>query len=244
MPVPGASANYLRGTQNTAFSKQTQGGTLLGNDKVSSPASPVSNLFPLIDNAAPQMLAGPVTGDATNPWGQKVISGSTGDFAYQAVGEYQIMTISTKIAGDDSTEMLIPGAEKQLGRNAIHQFQHDFGVDTTSLMRAGRYASLGYETDGTTKLKKRSANLWLNAAGNAYAVPSTLTGNLPWAPGGSARNGTGAFAANTDSAANPTRAIPGRLVMKANFVDGELDPWTASVVGGSDFYTYKAITGM
>ena len=55
MPVPGDSSNYLRGTKNTAFSSQNQGGTLLGNDKVSSPASPVANLFPLKDNAVPSI---------------------------------------------------------------------------------------------------------------------------------------------------------------------------------------------
>ena len=247
MPVPGASANYLRGTQNTAFSSQNQGGTLLGNDKVSSPASPVSNLFPLKDNAAAQDDAGPVVGDSTNPWGQKVISGSTGGFAYQSAGEYTIMASSTKIAGDTSTEMLIPGADSNLGRNAIHQFQHDFGSPIASLLRANRYAKVGYLNDGT-KLKLRSARLWMNAAGSAEISPTWpntgLYGNNPWAPGGTARNGSGAFAQDTDVAANPTRAIPGRLVMKANFVNSELDPWTASVVKGSDFYTYKAITGM
>ena len=244
MAVPGASANYLRNTTGGAFSAQTQGGTLLGNDKASVPASPVANLFPLRTNATEFPHAPyPVTGAATNPWGQKVISGSTGGFAYQGVGEYQIMTISTKIAGDSSTKVLITGADSNLGRHAIHQFQHDYGADTMALMRANRYSRTGFLDDGTTRVGKRSANLWLDAAGNAYEVPATKSAGLPWAPGGSARNGSGATAANTDAAANPTRAIPGRLVMKANFVAGELDPWTATTNGGSDFYVYKAITG-
>jgi len=239
MPVPGASANYLRGTQNTAFSSQTQGGTLLGNAKASTPASPIENLLPLKDNAAPPISTLPkVKNDGLNA-NQKAYS--AGEFAYSAAGKYVLMASSSTLSGVASTKILIPGSASLLGRNAIHQFQHDFGVDTTSLMRANRFAKTGYFNDGT---KVTSRSLWLNAAGTAVAAPSTLTGNNPWAPGGSARNGSGAFAQDTDVAANPTRAIPGRLVMKANFVNSELDPWTASVVGGSDFYTYKAITGM
>ena len=40
-----------------------------------------------------------------------------------------------------------------------------------------------------------------------------------------------------DSAAEPTRAVPGELVMKVDFV-------TLSVSSGGDFFDYKAITGM
>jgi hypothetical protein len=46
----------------------------------------------------------------------------------------------------------------------------------------------------------------------------------------------GSASRRTDSAANPTRAIPGELVMKADFV-------TLTTSGG-DFFDYKAITGM
>ena len=40
-----------------------------------------------------------------------------------------------------------------------------------------------------------------------------------------------------DSAAEPTRAVPGELVMKVDFV-------TLGVSSGGDFFDYKAITGM
>ncbi len=241
MAVPGASANYLVNTTGGAFSAQTQGGTLLGNGVSSTPASPVANAFTLLDAAPlvhPDSLK-PVTGAATNPWGQKVVSGSTGGFAYQAAGTYSIMASTNTIAGDTSTKILIPGAASVLGRQAIAQFKHDFGADTTSLMREGRYARTGYMPDGN-KLAKRSANRWFNAGGTAYAVPTTLTAQLPWAPGGSARNGSGAFAAVTDSAANPTFAIPGRLAMKRTWVTTNLNVWTAT--DGNQF-TYKAING-
>ena len=110
-------------------------------------------------------------------------------------------------------------------------------------MRRNRYSRTGYLLSGDTKVKKRSANLFLSATGHAHHTPATNTTTDMWAPGGSARNGTGATARYTDVAANPTRAIPGRLVMKANFITSELDPWTATEPG-SDFYKYKPITGM
>ena len=104
---------------------------------------------------------------------------------------------------------------------------HDFGADTTSLMRKNRFARVGYFNNGN---KVTSRSLWLNAAGTAVAAPSTLTGNDMWDPV------AGSASRRTDSAANPTRAIPGELVMKADFV-------TLTTSGG-DFFDYKAITGM
>jgi len=47
----------------------------------------------------------------------------------------------------------------------------------------------------------------------------------------------GATASRSDSAANPTRAVPGELVMKVDFV-------TLTVASGGDFFDYKPITGM
>ena len=40
-----------------------------------------------------------------------------------------------------------------------------------------------------------------------------------------------------DSAAQPTRALPGELVLKVDFV-------TLTVASGGDFFDYKPITGM
>ena len=112
--------------------------------------------------------------------------------------------------------------------NSINQFIHNFGADTTSLMRANRFARVGFFNNGN---KVVSRYLWLNAAGTAIAKPTTLTSNDPWNPV------SGATARKSDSAANPTRAIPGELVMKVDFV-------TLGVASGGDFFDYKAITGM
>ena len=152
---------------------------------------------------------------------------SAGTFAYEAAGKYVIAASSSTLSGVSNTKILITGRGVDL--NAIHQFIHDFGADTTSLMRKNRFARAGYFNNGN---KVNSRHLWLNAAGTAVAAPSTLTGNNPWDP--VAGNSTNQ---RTDSAANPTRAIPGELVMKADFV-------TLTVASGGDFFDYKAITGM
>ena len=240
MPVPGSTANYLRNTTGGAYSAQTQGGTILGNGTASTPASPVSNLLSLLSNAtefpnAPYPI-GSANGSISN---QKVVSGSTGGFAYQAAGTYSIMGSTTTIAGDASSKILIPGAASVLGRQAIAQFKHDFGALTLTSMRRNRFARMGYLNNADTKVASRT--LWLNAAGTAVANPATKSTTLPWAPGGSGRNGSGAAAASTDSAANPTRAIPGRLAMKRTWVTTNLNVWTAT--DGNQF-AYKAITGM
>ena len=70
------------------------------------------------------------------------------------------------------------------------------------------------------------------AAGTAVATPSTLTSTNMW----DLADGNASDRA-ADSAANPTRAIPGELVMKVDFVD-------LSIATGGDFFDYKAITGM
>jgi hypothetical protein len=239
MAVPGASTNYLRSTTvGTAgsFSAQTQGGTLLGNAKTSTPASPIENLLPLKDNAT-AFPYGPRNIETANGLiaNQKALS--AGSFGYEEAGKYVLMTISDTLSGVSKNNMLIPGADNG-DRRSIHQFHHDFGADVTSLMRANRFSRTGFFNNGN---KISSRYLWLNAAGTAVAAPSTLTGNVPWAPGGAARGGTPANAADTDSAANPTRSIPGRLVMERTWVKTNLNAWTH--VDGN-YFTYKSITGM
>ena len=99
-------------------------------------------------------------------------------------------------------------------------------------MRRNRYSRTGYLLNGDTKVKKRSANLFLSATGHAHHTPATNTTTNMW----DIADGNASDRA-ADSAANPTRAIPGELVMKADFV-------TLAVTSGGDFFDYKAITGM
>ena len=74
---------------------------------------------------------------------------------------------------------------------------------------------------------------WLNAAGNAAAPPVKLNGTYMWDPVADS------VSQNSDSAANPTRAIPGEFVMKVDFVTVSIDDANAG-----DFFDYAPITGM
>lgn len=222
MAVPGATSNYLVNTTGGAFVDTTEGGTILGN---MTTGTVITKALGLKDNAImfgggtlPKLLA-----DGLNA-NQKVLSAGT--FAYSVAGKYVIAASSDTISGVSKDNILITGRGSDL--NSILQFQHDFGADVTSLMRANRFSRVGFFNNGN---KINSRYLWLNAAGTAVAKPTTLTANNMWDPV------AGSTGAHTDSAANPTRAIPGELVMKVDFV-------TLTVASGGDFFDYKAITGM
>jgi len=222
MAVPSGN-NDKRNTSGGAFTATTEGGTILGN---MTTGTVITNALALKDNAVewaqgtlPRILADGLSAN------QKILSGGT--FAYSVAGQYIIRTISTTISGVSSNAMLIP--DNAGPHYPIAQFQHDFGADVTSLMRANRFSRVGFFNNGN---KISSRKLWLNAAGTAVATPSTLTSTNMW----DLADGNASDRA-ADSAANPTRAIPGELVMKVDFVD-------LSIATGGDFFDYKAITGM
>ena len=221
MTVPYGN-NDKKNTSGGAFTATTEGGTILGNettgDVITKALALKDNAVDWNDGTKPRVLNDGLQGN------QKSLSAGT--FAYEAAGKYVIAASSTTLSGVASTKMLITARGSVL--NSINQFIHNFGADTTSLMRKNRFARVGFFNNGN---KVISRYLWLNAAGTANAKPTTLTGNDPWNPV------SGATARKSDSAANPTRAIPGELVMKVDFV-------TLGVASGGDFFDYKAITGM
>lgn len=226
MPVP-SSNSHLKNTTGGSFSAQSQGGTILGN---TTAGDVVTNALALKDNAAnynegtlPKVLNNGLSGN------QKALSGGT--FAYAEAGSYVIAASSSTLSGVASNELLITGRGD--GTRPIAQFEHDFGATTTSFIRKNRFARSGYLNSGT-KLKSR--RLFLNAAGTAGAAPTALnTFNNGYMLDPVA--GSTSYSYHSDSAANPTRAIPGELVMKVDFV-------TTSVASGGDFFDYKAITGV
>ena len=222
MPVS-TQGNYLKNTSGGTYTDQTQGGTVLGN---TSTGTVITKALALKDNAADFVSSLPKALNNGLAGAQKALSGGT--FAYEVAGEYVIRTISSTLSGVASTTMLIP-SRAIASTPPIAKFRHDFGADTTSLMRKNRFARVGYFNNGN---KVSSRRLWLNAAGTAVAAPSTLTGGFMFdLADGNATN----MAA--DSAAEPTRAVPGELVMKVDFV-------TLTVASGGDFFDYKPITGM
>jgi len=230
MAVPSPSNPSKVNTSGGAFTAQTQGGTLLGNGTVGSVITKAFELLNAVDDNPRVPL--PVAADyPAAPTGgmyglEKILAGGT--FAYQAAGKYIIRTISTTISGVASNEVLIPGSNGSNAASAIMRFKHDFGVRLLSKWRANEFSWTGVLDNGT---KIPSRLNWLNAAGTEAEAPATLTGVDMWDPV------AGATSPNSDSAANPTRAIPGELVMKVDFVD-------TSVATGGDFFDYKPITGM
>ena len=70
----------------------------------------------------------------------------------------------------------------------------------------------------------------MNSGGTAAQAPASLNENMYDINDGNATD------VAADSAAEPTRDIPGELVMKVDFV-------TLSVSSGGDFFDYKPITG-
>jgi len=219
MPVPSGNS-HLKNTANGTFSAQTQGGTILGN---TTTGDVITRASALKDNATPpQDGPGPKVKNNGLVSNQKAQSGGT--FAYSAAGNYVIRTISSTLSGVASTKVLIPGSEG--ARVAVHEFLREKGADTTSLIRKNRFSRTGYFNNGN---KISSRRLFLNAAGTATAAPSALNSFMFDIADGNASD-------QADDDAIPTRAIPGELVMKVDFV-------TLGVSGG-DHFDYKAITGM
>ena len=133
MAVPGSTANYLRGTKNTAYSDQTQGGTVLGNTQT---GDAITNALALKDNSTdfgriPYPVASTTSGSiAFNIKAQ----GSNGSFCWDggtAKGErFTMMGYSTNLGNFANTAIQKTGADpsNMAGRRAIAQFMHDFGA--------------------------------------------------------------------------------------------------------------------
>lgn len=227
MAVPGAFTNYIVDTTGGAYAGQTQGGTVLGNSSTSEGV--ITKAFPLIDTAVGEQ-AGPGPKALANGLvaNQKVLAGGT--FAYEAEGNYVIRTASSSISGVSSTAVLIPASDTQ--RRAIAQFEHDFGAKLLTMWRGNRFSWLGVKADGTklgTRYNWTSAitSGGTNVVATSLPTLSTQDMNSPQ---------TGSTASHSDVAANPTRAIPGKLVIKVDFVD-------LNYATGGDFFDYKPITG-
>lgn len=235
MAVPSGN-NHLKNTTGGAFTEQTEGGTLLGNETTGSVITKSFPILTAVDDVkkvyGPVERAYPGFGSyPTNTGGmygtQKALSGGT--FAFQMVpGEFVIRTIGTSLSGVATTKVLIPGSNSSNAGKSIAQFVHDFGARLLAKWRGNEFSWTGNLDDGTS-IKARFN--WLNAAGTAPEAPATATNLDMLSPQ------TGSTAQYSDVAANPTRAIPGTLVMKVDFVD-------TNYATGGDFFNYKPITGM
>lgn len=222
MAVPSSNNHLANTSDGGAFVAQAQGGTILGNTTVGSIITRASSLK---DNASDfGKTPGPVEAANGLVANTKALSGGT--FAYSSAGNYVIRTISSTLSGVADTNMLIPGSDSNT-RRPIHQFEHALGAKTLTKFRAGQFTLTGTKANGSSNLSRL---IWLNSGGTAAQAPVALNENMYDIADGNASDRA------ADSAANPTRAIPGELVLKVDFVD-------ASVSSGGDFFDYKPITG-
>lgn len=215
MAVPTGNS-HLKNTSGGAFTEQTQGGTVLGNQTT---GSVITKALSLISNSV-NWTIGALPRVLNNGLSHNQKSLSAGTFAYSEAGKYVIRTISDTLSGVSKTNMLIPGSDVA-GRRPIHKFRHDFGAKLLTKWRANQFSWLG--TSG-------ARHNWVDAS-NAAEVPATLSAtNMYDIADGNASD----MAA--DSAAEPTRAIPGELVLKVDFV-------TTNISTSGNFFDYKPITG-
>lgn len=226
MPVPGRSG-ALRGTKNTAFTQQTVSGVVMGIENAQSPV--ITENFSIIEGLA---LKDPFdNGIKERDSGSSIVRArkilSSGAFAYNAArfNTWVISRMTTSLAGVANTLLLFMGAGNKIA--TTHEFKHDFGVRMLTAFRTG-FAWTGRLRNGNSVASRR---LWLNADGTAVATPTSLTTINMW----DLRDGNASDQA-VDDAARPTRAVPGELIMKIDFVN--------EGVNGGNFFDYKPITGM
>ena len=224
MTVP--SGHEIHRIDGSVFgTPQTQGGTILNNDNTSTDR--ITKAFELVtavaDAADTNTL--PSIGASGIYNVHKPLAGGT--FAYSEAGKYVIARVSDTLSGAANTKLLFMGASQ---RQAIPRFQGDFGAKTLTAWRNNQF-SWNHTLDSGAKITNMRIN-WLNAAGTAAASPTSLNGTNMWDPV------AGSTSQNSDSAANPTRAVPGEFVMKVDFVTINIG------AGAGDFFDYKPITGM
>ena len=260
MAVPGALTNYSVSTTNNGNpSTNKEGGTILGNDNTGDVITKAFELITATKDNYNAIGTGPITGNGVNAMvgAQKALAAGT--FAYHVAGEYVIARASATLSGVSKTQLLTMGAGDQ--RPSIPQFYRQIGAKTLTAFRNNRFSWTSTKRDGTAILSRLN---WLNVASGGMdtaTAPDTLKDQQLRAIGGATRNGTAADADYTDAAANGyvgtadvdsgnglaladtgLRKVPGRLVMKSNFVN--LNPWTSVKTSARpDFNNYKPITG-
>ena len=226
MAVPANSAAYLRNTTNGAFVKQNQGGTVLGN---TTTGDAITKALALKDNATDPVPTLPKVKNNGLSANQKAQSGGT--FAYEVAGKYVIMTISDTLSGVSNTIILIPSRTKSFSSNdAIMRSRGSYVAKTVTAFRNGRFSWTSTKRDGTAIGARVN---WLNVASGGMdtaTAPDALNEDF-WDPA------AGSTSANSDSAANPTRAVPGELILLNDFVDADIST-------SGNFFDYKSITGM
>lgn len=217
----------VKNTSGGTFTAQTVGGVVMGN--ASSAGNPITGSMSILDGLT--LNAGLAADSLPRLKSSGVYTTkkpfSSGTFAYNAArnNTWVISRITTSLSGVADTKMLFMASNS---KKSIADFQHDLGIKSLTAWVNQRFSWTGKLNDGTPI---RSRTLWMSSSGHAVQTPSDLSTSYMWdLADGNATNKA------VDDAANPTRAIPGELVMKSDFVGVGLS--------SGNHFDYKAITGV
>lgn len=224
MAVP-TRTSAVKNTTGGAFTVQTVGGVVMGVTNSGAITSSLSLIDAATLNDGLNADSLPRLKSSGVYTTKKPLS--SGTFAYNAAraGTWVISRITETLSGVANTKMLFMASNNA---RSIAEFRHDFGVKMLTAWRANRFSWTGKLADGSPIA---SRVLWMNADGTAVEKPATLGGVFMW----DLTDGNATDQA-VDDAANPTRAIPGELIIRNDFV-------TAGLSGGN-FFNYKPITGI
>ena len=186
-----SSNSHLKNTAGGSFTKQTQGGTIIG---LSTATTIITKPIQVKDiNQADQTIyPGPKELSGAKTYNtQKILSGGT--FAYNSnlrTGRtWLISRVATTLAGVSKTFLLFMA--NTITGPKYPYFVKDNYSNSATLIRKNQFSRTGWNTDGT-KIKKRTT--WIT---DPTATVGTDFGT---------------------STSIPTRAIPGELYILNNFV--------------------------
>jgi len=184
-----SSNSHLKNTAGGSYTKQTQGGTLIG---LSTATTIITKAIQVKDVNAldksiytyPKELSGARTYNT-----QKILSGGT--FAYNAAknATWVISRVTTTLAGVSKTFLQFMGGTPS-GPKFPYYIKDNYD-NTTTLIRKMQLSFTGWNTDGT-KIKKRTT--WITDPTGTAGTDFGTSGSIP------------------------SRAIPGELYILSNFV--------------------------
>ena len=194
-----SSNSHLKNTTGGSFTRQTQGGTIIG---LSTATTIITKAIQVKDvNQVDQTIyPGPKELSGAKLYNtQKILSGGT--FAYNSnlrTGRTFIMSrVATTLAGVSKTFLLFMA--NTVSGPKFPYFIKDNYDNSTTLMRKMQFSFTGWNTNGTKILKRKT---WITdptgTAGTDFGTSTSL----------------------------PSRAIPGELYILTNFVD--YNPATSS----------------
>jgi hypothetical protein len=194
-----SSNSHLKNTTGGSFTRQTQGGTIIG---LSTATTIITKAIQVKDvNQVDQTIyPGPKELSGAKLYNtQKILSGGT--FAYNSnlrTGRTFIMSrVATTLAGVSKTFLLFMA--NTVSGPKFPYFIKDNYDNSTTLMRKMQFSFTGWNTNGTKILKRKT---WITDPTGTAGADFGTSGSIP------------------------SRAVPGELYILTNFVD--YNPATSS----------------